>query len=87
MVNIKAWSVAKRKAEGFADISLFMKRRQGRPKKRATVEEVVQASKKTRKQDAAPKRKPTYGQEECHKERLKCHFVRSVWSTYKGNRP
>ena len=59
MVNIKAWSVAKRKAEGFADISSFMKRRRGRPKRRATIQEVVQASKKTRKQAAAPKRKPT----------------------------
>ena len=54
MVNVKAWSVAKRKAEGFGDISSFMKKRRGRPKKRATIAEVVRASAKPKKVSAVP---------------------------------
>eukprot|EP01083_Nonionella_stella_P264891 897946_1 len=59
MVNVKARSVAKRKAEGFGDISSFMKRRRGRPKKRATIQEVVRESAKPRRVSAVPKRKNT----------------------------
>ena len=59
MVNVKAWSVAKRKAEGFGDISSFMKKRRGRPKKRATIAEVVRASAKPKKVSAVPKRMNT----------------------------
>ena len=44
MVNVKAWSVAKRKAEGFSDIFSFMKRRRSGPKNRTTVTEVIQES-------------------------------------------
>ena len=53
MVNVKAYSVDKGKVEGFSDISSFMKRPRGRPKKRSTVEEVVEKWVKNQKKTPA----------------------------------
>ena len=57
MVNVKVWSVNKRKAECFSGMSSLMKRPQERPKKRYTVEEVVEKSIKNQKKPPAAQKK------------------------------
>ena len=57
MVNVKVWSVNKRKAECFSGMSSLMKRPQKRPKKRYTVEEVVEKTIKNQKKPPAVQKK------------------------------